>query len=350
MRTTLTLIGAAAVATSFGLFGCTGSESFGGVEVSGSGGSAGVTTLLPTGHLPVVLPVDGPGTTAPQGGEGGGTTAPQGGGGGETTTAQGGATSTDTVGTGGGTQTITLTGETTTSSSGTATTTTIGNAIAGSDDATPAQDQTPPFPTGGTQLPTSGPPGTPATEPAPGGVEDACPGLGADLAAETVVSFSGRLKGMNDDFSERCSGIATTARGPDVVYQLVVREELTVGIDLVADGFYPVLSIRHHNCESERVDDLCLFTQDVATRAEIALGPGAYWFVVDSGDGRMGDYWLSIKSAKAACGDGVVNPATEECDVGPGQPNDGCYDPGEELGCMYGAPVDTAGLGVAPIP
>lgn len=347
MRTTLIVLGTAAVATSLSLFGCTGSESMSGIEVGGSGGSAGVTTLLPTGHIRVVIPMDGTTTTAPQGGEGGATSTAQGGAGGETTTAEGGSTSAG--GSGGATQTITITQETTTTSSDTPTTTSIGNAVAGHEDATPPFGEAP-FPTGDTETPRTAPAGNPATEPAPGGVEDACPGLGADLAPESAVSFSSRLKGMNDNFRERCSGLPTHLSGPDVVYQIVVREELTVGVDLIAEGFYPVLSIRHHNCESERVDDLCLFTQDVATRAEIALGPGAYWFVVDSGDGRMGDYWLSLKAAKATCGDGVVNPTTEECDVGPGQPNDVCFDPGEEFECMYGAATDPAGLGAFPTP
>lgn len=338
MRTTFTLLGAAAVATTFGLFGCTGAETTSGIEMGGAAGSAGFTGTLPHGHVHVVLPVDG--NTAPQGGAGGTTTTAQGGAGGTTTTAQGGDTSTGEGGAGGTTQTLTLTGETTSA--------TTGNAKAtpdnGSDETT-----TPPTTPNPSDTPTTNP-GLPGSTPVetPPQTPDGCPGQAVDLPAGTAVTLAGSLKGLGDDVRLRCGGEHPLDVAPDAIYQLDVREELTVRIDLTAKGFLPALSIRRAGCETEDVEDLCIYTDEPQAHADLALSAGRYWFVVDSGDGKVGAFSLAIRGTAAACGDGVVNPMSEECDVGPGQGNDGCYDPGKELECMYGAPYDTAGLNTTP--
>ena len=348
MRTTFTLFGAAAVATTFGLFGCTGAETTGGIEVGGAGGSATIPIVVPDERAPVLLPVHG-GTTT-QGGAGGTTETAQGGSGGTTETAQGG----DTGGSGGTTtQTLTITEETTpTTGTGTGTgtgtdtgTTTIGGAKADPESGSPTSGPPPTEGTPGTH------PGSPLQTPVDLPVSvDACPGPMSELLVDRALKFEGSLKGMSDNFLPRCGAIKSVDAGSDVVYQIIVREELTVGIDLFAEGFFPALSIRHSACEAERVDDLCIYTADSYTKTDLALGPGTYWFVVDSGNGQSGSYSLAIHGAAATCGDGVVNPVTEECDPGPAQDNDGCYDPGHELGCMYGAPYNTAGLNVGTTP
>jgi cysteine-rich repeat protein len=128
-----------------------------------------------------------------------------------------------------------------------------------------------------------------------------------------------------------------------VVYQVEFKDEVTLDLQLVGTDFMPALSIRQGACQAERYEDLCMSTEDIVLRAKLAMAPGIYWFVVDSVDGRAGNFWFALTTAKPACGDGVVNPRTEECDVGPGRPNDGCYDPGDTLGCMYGEKSDPAG-------
>lgn len=346
MRMTFHVFGATLALSTLGLFGCTAFESSG-IWVGGyagspsagdgghdpleiTGGAGGSTVTLPHGR--------GGSTAAAAGGSGGSTeTTPQGGSGGTTEPPQGGQ--------GGSVQTITFTTETTTSTGTASDTSTSSNTVTAT--TTPAGTSTTtgtvlsPFPIGTTEPV----PGNPTTNPSGAspkfGPEDACPGASQSLFVGGALSIDGSLKDMHDDLSTRCGSTGSAWTNADVVYQVEILDEMTLEVQLIAKAFAPVLSVRATTCEAEQVDDRCVAAQDVVTSFSLAMEPGTYWFVVDSADGRRGPFWLGLTGAKARCGDGVVNPSTEECDAGPGVPGDGCFDPEADKGCMYGEPAGT---------
>ncbi len=340
MRTTFHLLGAAAVLSTLGLYGCSGFESSG-VEVGGAPGSAGdggdaadIQVHHPGGDTSTETFILHPhrGSTETSQGGSGSTVPPQGGSGGSTETAQGGS--------GGALQTLTETTETT--GSGTAPeTSTVTETITPTPTTVPLGSGTETSTGPVTNPPTTNQPGptTAPSETAPyPGMEDACPGVRYKLSAGEALSVAGTTKDMHDDLQNRCSPISPS--NPDVVYQVELQDEATVDATVVGMDFLPVLSVRREACQSERYNDLCIASEDIVAHTQLAMPAGVYWFVVDSSDGRSGSYWIGITAAKPFCGDGVVNPSTEECDPGAGRENDGCFDPGSTSGCRYGEKMD----------
>lgn len=184
--------------------------------------------------------------------------------------------------------------------------------------------------------------GTGGTGGAPTPANDVCPGEKVSLAIGASMVFTGTLKGAADDYTTFCADTSPEPDASDVVYQLDVPAAATVTLKLEAIGFNPAMSLRLQDCSQRLGFDACLNFNPESEDAKVALEAGTYWVVIDSADGQVGDFKLSVTYAAPVCGDGVVN-AGEQCD--PAMPSgfDGCVNPGMADGCQNGeAPPDPA--------
>lgn len=164
---------------------------------------------------------------------------------------------------------------------------------------------------------------------------DQCGGEPVALSPGFTVKIEGTLTGANDDLTTFCADQSTDPGNPDVVYQLDVDADISLQIRVVTTEFDPVLSLRRLTCETEWNGDACLNFGDGAESTGVELTAGTYWIVIDSADGRTGDFLLDLSASEPACGDGILNTG-EQCDEGPGAPDDGCRDPGTAQECTLG--------------
>lgn len=167
---------------------------------------------------------------------------------------------------------------------------------------------------------------------------DACEGQLITPAVDgAAIMVEGTLNGAVDDYQTFCADMTPVADAPDVVYQLEIPADVTATFSVAAVGFEPVLSLRKTQCVSREGSDVCLVGAGGAVQTKTALGPGKVWLVVDSADGKAGDFTLSVQLTAPKCGDGVVNPG-EKCDPATPTSEDGCFNPGTPDACNFGEP------------
>jgi hypothetical protein len=166
---------------------------------------------------------------------------------------------------------------------------------------------------------------------------DGCMGEQVLLTPASLVHIDGTLTGANDDMTTFCADPESDPGNPDVVYELDVAADVSLSIQLSTTAFDPALSLRLTTCTSEVGGDACLDFGSTAEQTYASLAAGTYWLVVDSADGKAGDFTLDFSAWTPVCGDGVLN-AGEECDPGCGAPDDGCHDPGTANECSLGEP------------
>jgi hypothetical protein len=171
----------------------------------------------------------------------------------------------------------------------------------------------------------------------PAAADDACPVAPTTLAPGATVNILDTTKAKADDFTSFCS---TGESAPDVVYAftLPVDGTLKIRVDAInpiddAPGAYnPALYLR-----TDCATDFACF--DFGASSETIAGDfaaGTYYVIVDGAEGTRGRFKLSASFKQPVCGDGVLNIG-EECDPGPGQPGDGCGDPGAADQCKLEA-------------
>jgi cysteine-rich repeat protein len=191
--------------------------------------------------------------------------------------------------------------------------------------------------------------GGPPPEPPP---NDGCLGEPVALSPGLTVEINGTLVGAADDLTTFCADVSTGPGNPDVVYQLDVAADVSLRMRVVATEFDPALSLRLLTCEVESSGDACLNFGNGAEATGVSLAAGTYWVVIDSADGNAGEFVLELAATTPVCGDGILNPG-EQCDKGPGIPDDGCRDPGMDAECTFGeepgSTAQTACPGLGPV-
>jgi nitrous oxidase accessory protein NosD len=164
---------------------------------------------------------------------------------------------------------------------------------------------------------------------------EACPATPFLLAVGGSVSITDTTAGHVDDIFSFCGDITSTVDTPDLVYAFTLPQAGTFKVDVTSltAGYDPSVYLR-----TDCVTDFLCF--DFGAQKEIIAGDfaaGTYFVIVDGAAGTSGDFALTVSFSAPICGDGVVN-AGEQCDLGGGQPNDGCGDPGAANACQLEAP------------
>jgi hypothetical protein len=167
---------------------------------------------------------------------------------------------------------------------------------------------------------------------------DKCPGNLIDMALDTSVSLQGTTVGATDDYKEFCGDTKAAGMGsPDVVYQFKVENRCSFFLNLSALGpsWNPVAAIRQV-CDTRNAGaDLCISGLTGGQTFKGELQAGTYSVIID-GDGSIngGAFTLNLQCLTPKCGDGVLNTAEEQCDLGPNPPaNSGCGAPGTPNAC-----------------
>jgi hypothetical protein len=133
-------------------------------------------------------------------------------------------------------------------------------------------------------------------------IQDVAAAEGACSGAVVLTpgrSTTGSISGAGNRFTSSCAGPADLQAGPDRVHKFTLAKRAKVGLQLRADAFQPVMSIRQ-NCLESSGEMGCQVGSGGGRPVEIerVLEPGTYFVVVDGKDvDSAGDYTLDLKVA-----------------------------------------------------
>jgi cysteine-rich repeat protein len=181
----------------------------------------------------------------------------------------------------------------------------------------------------------------------PGSVENE----GEDCASAIVLTGSTTVEHSSEayandyqDYGGDCLGVA--GAGPDVVYEVSVPPDTVVAATMTfAAGWTEALTI------VSACDDLttCLAGTIGEERIAWANSSDSAQTVYLIADGQyavsIGDYTLEVELTDAGCGNGILEPLTEECDDGGVVSGDGCSATCEIEGEHCTSPILLAGPG-----
>jgi hypothetical protein len=167
----------------------------------------------------------------------------------------------------------------------------------------------------------------------PAAAADACPVPPITLSAGVQLSILDTTRGTADNFTSFCDA---SGGAPDVVYAFTLPAAGTLKIRVdainVADDaaglFNPAVYVRT-DCAT---DFVCFDSPGASETVAGDFAAGTYHVIVDGSGGSSGRFKLSALFNEPVCGDAVLNVG-EACDPGPGQPGDGCGDPGAANEC-----------------
>lgn len=157
--------------------------------------------------------------------------------------------------------------------------------------------------------------------------EDTCPGQLTVLGAGESFAEQASNTDSSDDYESVCTAGASEN---DNVYafDFAIEGTLTISALGVNGGSNPAIYLQSV-CGEDTFPAYCYPGSTSAKKLEITQG--TWYLIVDS----TGDYTIDVRLDAPTCGDGVVNPG-EDCDNGPGVPEDGCVDPGDPNECTFG--------------
>jgi cysteine-rich repeat protein len=164
-------------------------------------------------------------------------------------------------------------------------------------------------------------------------IDDACPGAPVGVAVGSPITVSSSTTGKGADYNQYCVGAGSAA---DVVYAVTPADDGVLALTLApSDDFDAALFVRS-TCDDSNALLICRnASSSVETVRMPVLGGETYFVFVDARGEAEGDFSLTFDLAAPTCGDGYVNPATEECDNGANVPGSGCLP-----GCTFEAPAD----------
>jgi cysteine-rich repeat protein len=171
---------------------------------------------------------------------------------------------------------------------------------------------------------------------------DACPGEPFALEVGIDYVLTGTTVGATDDFASFCGDTTAEADGADVVVELTLPEDGTFTLAIEGSaGYDPSIAIRRESCTEAGETEVCFdYRQDGSEKIIGHFLAGTYHVIVDGAQGTSGDFELTARFDAARCGDGVLNPAEEQCDPADISASDGCTDPGAPTGgCKFEAPA-----------
>jgi len=173
---------------------------------------------------------------------------------------------------------------------------------------------------------------------------DVCPGEPIDLTAGDEYVLLGTTAGLVDDYTSWCGDVTPEVDSADIVYALTLPEDGTLLIEAESETFDPVMVLRNE-CEATDAD-LCFDYSDLATEQIVGHFPaGTYYLILDAESGEGGEFRITAHFSLPECGDGVINPAEEQCDPLDPTATDGCTDPDAPTGgCKFEPANDTNDL------
>ena len=129
--------------------------------------------------------------------------------------------------------------------------------------------------------------------------ENACK---AAVALAPGRPTTGSITGAGNQFSASCAGPVDTQEGPDRVHKFTLAKRSKVQLQLRADAFQAVMTLRQ-NCLETTSEMGCQFGSRAGRPLELerTLDPGTYFVVVDGKDADSeGEYTLELKVEDAA--------------------------------------------------